>query len=199
MQDDEWHVAGDLVSALAQVSTKARRAHKKMRVAPGAYTRLCVPGHRGLDGQLVFAMQQAEDQANAEDHRRCYGDWLVRVAAATLPVDDVAPFPAAAAPHARVIVVDRSKLIDTASTLKHLREGASSDGQGVTTIYAFWGYAAWSRTQLLAETARGHWGLCRAGVEDLKRLPAASRRAALDGRLVFAPISAMTDSAVANV
>lgn len=199
MLDDEWHVAGDLVSALAQVSTKTRRTHKKMRVTAGAYTRLCVPGHRGLDGQLVYAMQQAEDQENAEDDRSTYGDWLVRVTAATLPVEDVAPFPAAAAPHARVIVVDRSKLIDTASTVKHLREGAHSDAPVVTMIYAFWGYAAWSRTQLLAETARGHWGLCRAAVEDLKHLPAASRRAALDDRLVFAPISAMTDAAVANV
>lgn len=36
-------------------------------------------------------------------------------------------------------------------------------------LLAFWGEARWSRTQLLAEVARGDWGLCPSSVDDLRQ------------------------------
>lgn len=64
-------------------------------------------------------------------------------------------------------------------------------------VHCVWGDAQWSRTQLLGEIARGHWGLCRASVAELVA-PPAERRAALDGRLVFAPQTEMTDETIRN-
>lgn len=62
-------------------------------------------------------------------------------------------------------------------------------------VFCFWGDAQWSRTQLLGEIARGHWGLCRAITDDVV-LPPSKRWAALDGRAVYAPVSEMTDDMV---
>ena len=65
------------------------------------------------------------------------------------------------------------------------------------TVYAFWGDARWSRTQLLGEIARGHWGMCKASVLDVVARPR-DRRAGLEDRLVFAPITAMTEESIAH-
>ena len=35
-------------------------------------------------------------------------------------------------------------------------------------VFCFWGDAQWSRTQLLGEIARGHWGLCRASTSEVR-------------------------------
>ena len=59
-------------------------------------------------------------------------------------------------------------------------------------VFAFWGDARWSRAQLLGEIARGHWGLCRGSTADIASR-ASERRAALDGRLAFAPTTEMTE------
>jgi len=59
-------------------------------------------------------------------------------------------------------------------------------------VYAFWGDARWSRTQLLGEIARGHWGLCRASTSDLT-LPVPERWGGLEKRMAFAPQTAMTE------
>jgi hypothetical protein len=59
-------------------------------------------------------------------------------------------------------------------------------------VYVFWGDARWSRAQLLGEIARGHWGLCRASVADVT-VPIDARRAEVDSRLVFAPVTEMTE------
>lgn len=59
-------------------------------------------------------------------------------------------------------------------------------------VYVFWGNAGWSRTQLLGEIARGHWGLAKASVGDLIT-KVGERRKGLDGRLAFAPETAMTE------
>ena len=65
-------------------------------------------------------------------------------------------------------------------------------------VHCVWGDAQWSRTQLLGEIARGHWGLCRAAVTDLPHDGGAARAARrwrpdVDGRLVFAPVTEMTE------
>lgn len=59
-------------------------------------------------------------------------------------------------------------------------------------VLCFWGDAQWSRTQLLGEIARGHWGLCKASVAELIA-PPAERRAGLEGRLVYSPETEMTE------
>lgn len=59
-------------------------------------------------------------------------------------------------------------------------------------VYVFWGDARWSRAQLLGEIARGHWGLCRASVADVS-VAVAARRREVDPRLVFAPVTEMTE------
>ncbi|KAA8491471.1 hypothetical protein FVE85_2486 [Porphyridium purpureum] len=59
-------------------------------------------------------------------------------------------------------------------------------------VMVFWGDARWSRTQLLGEIARGHWGLAPGCLEVLV-VPPRSRRAIFDDQLVFAPTSEMTD------
>ena len=64
------------------------------------------------------------------------------------------------------------------------------DGDG--RVLCFWGDAQWSRTQLLGEIARGHWGLCRASVAELIAQPG-GRRAGLEGRLVYSPETEMTE------
>lgn len=60
-------------------------------------------------------------------------------------------------------------------------------------VLAFWGDARWSRTQLLGEIARGHWGLCRASVSELTA-PPPQRWPQMRGRLAFAPVTEMTES-----
>lgn len=61
-------------------------------------------------------------------------------------------------------------------------------------VMVFWGDARWSRAQLLGETARGHWGLCRATVGEFIASPTEVWNGTLvPGRLAFAPITAMTD------
>jgi len=65
-------------------------------------------------------------------------------------------------------------------------------GSGGGTVMAFWGDAQWSRTQLLGELARGNWGMCRASVSELIA-PVAERRPALEGRLLYSPVTEMTD------
>lgn len=69
-------------------------------------------------------------------------------------------------------------------------------GSSGGVLHVFWGYAGWSRVQLLGEVARGHWGLCTASVADITANPE-RRREGLDGRLVFAPVTEMTEEAIA--
>lgn len=64
-------------------------------------------------------------------------------------------------------------------------------------VYAFWGDARWSRAQLLGEIARGHWGMCKHSLSEIIA-PPHLRRPALDGRLVFAPVTAMTEESIAR-
>ena len=58
-------------------------------------------------------------------------------------------------------------------------------------VLVAWGDARWSRTQLLGEIARGHWGLGKASVCELTAGPPA-RWAGLDDRLCFSPVTEMT-------
>lgn len=70
----------------------------------------------------------------------------------------------------------------------NLESVAGAHGQ----VYAFWGDARWTRTQLLGEIARGHWGLCKASTAEVT-LPVEERWKGLEGRMAFAPQTAMTD------
>lgn len=195
VRDGAWNVAANLVQALIQASVYVRRSYQKARILPGTYARLCFPGQPQLDGKLILVMAQDEEKNIGDSNHRSNG-WLVRLAATDMLLEDAAPFPAATSPHVKVMAVGQNRLIDAASTKSQLQQDVDVVDAAPIAIYVFWGSAAWSRTQLLAETARGHWGLCRARVDDLKKSPASSRRPALEERLVVAPISAMTDAAV---
>lgn len=71
---------------------------------------------------------------------------------------------------------------------------------GPSRVLVFWGDARWSRAQLLGETARGHWGLCRATVGEFIVPPEEVWRGTLvPNRLAFAPISAMTDELLSRL
>jgi len=59
-------------------------------------------------------------------------------------------------------------------------------------VFCIWGDARWSRTQLLGEIARGHWGLCKASTADVTA-PITERWQGLEGRMAFAPQTAMTE------
>jgi putative AlgH/UPF0301 family transcriptional regulator len=67
-------------------------------------------------------------------------------------------------------------------------------------VLVFWGDARWSRAQLLGETARGHWGLCRATVGEFIVSPEEVWPGTLiPNRLAYAPISAMTDETLSRL
>jgi hypothetical protein len=63
-------------------------------------------------------------------------------------------------------------------------------------VHLFWGCAQWTRTQLLGEIAKGNWGLCKANVSDVFGVGVApkDKRELFDNRLMFAPVSEMTES-----
>ncbi|CAK0829816.1 unnamed protein product, partial [Prorocentrum cordatum] len=68
-----------------------------------------------------------------------------------------------------------------------------SVGDAPVRLLVFWGYAGWSRCQLMGEIARGSWGLCRAP-DDLTALGPSEAWDAVYPRLVFAPKSEMSES-----
>ncbi|CAD7931385.1 unnamed protein product [Amoebophrya sp. A25] len=64
-------------------------------------------------------------------------------------------------------------------------------------VLCIWGDARWSRTQLLGEVARGSWGLCHANVSEFTTR-ASSRWDNTQGRLVFAPLTEMSEDYMRN-
>ncbi|KAJ1462243.1 hypothetical protein M885DRAFT_506403 [Pelagophyceae sp. CCMP2097] len=125
--------------------------------------------------------------------------WLVRVASATrqgdAPPADAADGEADAAGPASPSLVRRARVLAVKTCNLVLEGGSAGEAHRGGTVLAFWGDARWSRTQLLGEIARGHWGMCVASLAELVAEPS-QRRAQLEGRLVFAPTSAMTDEAI---
>ena len=67
----------------------------------------------------------------------------------------------------------------------------SEGKQGV--VYVFYGHATWTRAQLLSEIARGHWGLAKTLITDFT-IPAQERHFALEKRLIYAPVTDMTEA-----
>ena len=59
-------------------------------------------------------------------------------------------------------------------------------------VMLFWGDARWSRTQLLGEIAKGHWGMTKGDVSDFIA-PPDERWTNLEGRMVFSPITEMSE------
>eukprot|EP00040_Diaphanoeca_grandis_P030014 m.176782 g.176782 ORF g.176782 m.176782 type:complete len:503 (-) comp31857_c0_seq8:929-2437(-) len=82
------------------------------------------------------------------------------------------------------------------------RVDASRTG-GTAMVDTFWGDARWSRTQLLAEIARGSWGVCRAEIPDVNQNASSLEDGCMvhvtwdtilaSDRLIFAEKSEMTD------
>eukprot|EP00930_Biecheleria_cincta_P073433 TRINITY_DN6072_c0_g1_i1.p1 TRINITY_DN6072_c0_g1~~TRINITY_DN6072_c0_g1_i1.p1 ORF type:complete len:611 (-),score=103.93 TRINITY_DN6072_c0_g1_i1:52-1848(-) len=65
---------------------------------------------------------------------------------------------------------------------------------GPVRVFVYWGYAGWSRCQLMGEIARGSWGLCKADPEDVISCAPSQVWGAVYPRLVFAPHSEMSES-----
>jgi len=61
-------------------------------------------------------------------------------------------------------------------------------------VFVYWGYAGWSRCQLMGEIARGSWGLCKANTQDVVSKGPDEVWQAVYPRLVFAPKSEMSES-----
>ena len=85
--------------------------------------------------------------------------------------------------------------IEAAPPAEHGAPITSDATPATGTVLCFWGDARWSRTQLLGEIARGHWGMCRAYARDVHAAPD-QRRSGLEDRLVFAPVTAMTEESI---
>ena len=86
--------------------------------------------------------------------------------------------------------------LEAADTAAALAASGGGGGGGAVSpvVMAFWGDARWSRTQLLGEIARGHWGLCKGSVSDVvTSQPAERHTPGLAGRLAFAPPTEMTE------
>eukprot|EP00183_Erythrolobus_madagascarensis_P006813 CAMPEP_0185844842 /NCGR_PEP_ID=MMETSP1354-20130828/939_1 /TAXON_ID=708628 /ORGANISM="Erythrolobus madagascarensis, Strain CCMP3276" /LENGTH=319 /DNA_ID=CAMNT_0028544633 /DNA_START=212 /DNA_END=1171 /DNA_ORIENTATION=- len=83
----------------------------------------------------------------------------------------------------------------TANTATATSTSEASSNDPLVRVFAFWGCARWSRTQLLGECARGHWGICRASVADvvIDLQHPTSHRADLNDRVAYAPVSMMTE------
>jgi len=62
-------------------------------------------------------------------------------------------------------------------------------------VLIFWGTAQWTRTQLLGEIARGHWGLVKSEARDVADAETAYERM-LDRGMTFAPVTEMTEDFV---
>eukprot|EP00435_Cladocopium_sp_Y103_P059494 s82_g21.t1 len=65
---------------------------------------------------------------------------------------------------------------------------------GPVRVFVYWGYAGWSRCQLMGEIARGSWGLCKANTQDVVSQRPDEVWQAVYPRLVFAPKSDMSES-----
>lgn len=61
-------------------------------------------------------------------------------------------------------------------------------------LLVFWGYAGWSRCQLMGEIARGSWGMCRGEEEDVVAAGPSQVWRKVYPRLLFAPKSEMSES-----
>jgi len=73
-------------------------------------------------------------------------------------------------------------------------DGPESGISGPVRVFVYWGYAGWSRCQLMGEIARGSWGLCKANTQDVVSKRPDEVWQAVYPRLVFAPKSEMSES-----
>jgi len=74
-----------------------------------------------------------------------------------------------------------------------LAVGGHEDEEPVR-LCIFWGYAGWSRCQLMGEIARGSWGLCKGEIGDVVTTGTAEVWRSVYPRLIFAPKSEMSET-----
>lgn len=70
----------------------------------------------------------------------------------------------------------------------------STSAHSPVRVFVYWGYAGWSRCQLMGEIARGSWGLCKANTQDVVSKRPDEVWQAVYPRLVFAPKSEMSEN-----
>lgn len=81
----------------------------------------------------------------------------------------------------------------TSKRRKVTPEAASNAEIPPVRLFVFWGYAGWSRCQLMGEIARGSWGLCKALPDDVMAKHPSEVYSSIYPRLVFAPPSEMSE------
>jgi len=154
---------------------------KRKSVGPGQRVRLCdLSTAPELNGRLGVVVKRQDDR------------FVVRVVEASSTTE-------------RTVAAKPANLRPDAPPQAFYHLGVAKDDGGNQKkekdfggrVFVYWGDARWSRTQLLGEIARGHWGLCKTSLAEILA-PPKERRAELTGRLVFAPISAMTEETIAR-
>ena len=60
-------------------------------------------------------------------------------------------------------------------------------------MFIFWGYAGWSRTQLLGEIARGGWGMCRIYIDSINNPSDIWNKIYNSGNSIFAPLTEFSE------
>lgn len=70
----------------------------------------------------------------------------------------------------------------------------TDDAGNAVKLYVCWGYAGWSRCQLMGEIARGSWGLCRSVPEDVLLRESDELWLSVYPRLILAPKNEMSES-----
>ena len=81
-------------------------------------------------------------------------------------------------------------MTETPTTKRRRIEMEAEGDAPAVRVFVYWGYAGWSRCQLMGEIARGSWGLCKANTQDVVSKRPDEVWQAVYPRLVFAPKSA---------
>eukprot|EP00929_Paragymnodinium_shiwhaense_P121691 TRINITY_DN9403_c0_g1_i1.p1 TRINITY_DN9403_c0_g1~~TRINITY_DN9403_c0_g1_i1.p1 ORF type:complete len:720 (+),score=154.78 TRINITY_DN9403_c0_g1_i1:36-2162(+) len=71
---------------------------------------------------------------------------------------------------------------------------ASGGSSAAVKLLVFWGYAGWSRVQLMGEIAKGSWGLCQSTPSDVNNHSSEDLYHAVVDRIMVAPKNAMSES-----
>lgn len=126
---------------------------------------------------LEAALSSAEELAALTSEERNEGGSAT--AAVGMVSESTLGQPAAAAPKRRRLAPEA---------------GEAQAAAGPVRVFVYWGYAGWSRCQLMGEIARGSWGLCKANPEDVVSRTPSQVWQEVYPRLVFAPHSEMSES-----
>ncbi|CAJ1378971.1 unnamed protein product, partial [Effrenium voratum] len=145
------------------------------------------------DACLLAGLSAAEELAGAalSEASAEGAEAALRLAADSTNAADGAAIQENSVPKRRRLVLSRSQLSSAASPASC---EAGPDGNSPVRVFVYWGYAGWSRCQLMGEIARGSWGLCKADTQDVVSKRPDEVWQSVYPRLVFAPKSEMSEA-----